>query len=250
VSTSFSATALSTRGISLRIPRLPKRRSSAISSAVPSAGRSSRIAHFSLPTTKASGKPRELPTLTLSPLRQLATETWSPGRWTVDPASQKVSGTLSCLHLYRVGRLSGLFSMDSRSSTKTFFTARIDHKFSDRDSLFGTYLYDKTPYNSPDSFGNVGLNSLSSRQIVAVEETHSFTPTFINAVRFGFNHETGRQRPPAVKAINPAASDTSLAAFAGRDAGFRKTSPGFSALPGGVGWTSYLSLPLELLPGL
>ena len=55
--------------------------------------------------------------------------------------------------------------------------------------MFGTYLFDKTPYTSPDSFGNVQLQSLSSRQIVAVEETHSFTPSFVNAVRFGYNHE-------------------------------------------------------------
>jgi len=33
------------------------------------------------------------------------------------------------------------------------------------------------------------LNTLSSRQIFAAEETHSFTPTFVNAVRFGYNHE-------------------------------------------------------------
>ncbi len=42
---------------------------------------------------------------------------------------------------------------------ENFVTTRIDHKFSEKDAIFGTYLYDKTPYNSPDSFGNVGLNS-------------------------------------------------------------------------------------------
>ena len=42
--------------------------------------------------------------------------------------------------------------------TENFVTTRIDHKFSDKDSLFGTYLFDKTPYTSPDSFGNVQLN--------------------------------------------------------------------------------------------
>jgi len=73
---------------------------------------------------------------------------------------------------------------------ENFVTTRIDHKFSDKDGLFGTYLYDRTPYSAPDSMGNVGLGSLSSRQIVAAEETHSFTPTFVNAVRFGYNHET------------------------------------------------------------
>src|SRR6202790_1677031 len=74
--------------------------------------------------------------------------------------------------------------------TENFVTTRVDHKFSDKDSLFGTYLFDKTPYSSPDSFSNVELNTLSSRQIVAAEETHSFTSNFVNAVRFGFNHES------------------------------------------------------------
>jgi hypothetical protein len=57
---------------------------------------------------------------------------------------------------------------------ENFVTTRIDHKFSDKDSLFGTYMFDRTPYMSPDSFDNVELGSLSSRQIVAAEETHTF----------------------------------------------------------------------------
>src|SRR3984957_13837692 len=114
--------------------------------------------------------------------------------------------------------------------TENFVTTRIDHKFSDKDSLFGTYLYDKTPYNSPDSFGNVGLNTLSARQIVAVEETHSFTTTFVNAVRFGYNHERV-DNDASVTALNPAAKDASLGAFAGRDASVVDV-PGFlTAMP-------------------
>ncbi len=116
---------------------------------------------------------------------------------------------------------------------ENFVTTRIDHKFSDKDSLFGTYLYDKTPYSAPDSIGNVKLGSLSSRQIVAAEETHSFTPIFVNAVRFGFNHETVNNNQ-SLTAINPAAADTSLGAFAGRDAAFVNVG-GLSAMPGGVG---------------
>src|SRR4029077_20807662 len=72
-------------------------------------------------------------------------------------------------------------------------------------------------YSSPDSFGNVLLNTLSSRQIVAVEETHSFTPTFVNAARFGFNYEYVNNDSSA-SAINPAAADTSLGAFPNRNA--------------------------------
>ena len=154
------------------------------------------------------------------------------GSVTVDPAVQKY------LALYPVGTCTGsdvcqfIFN-GNQVINENFVTTRIDHKFSDKDSLFGTYLYDKTPYSSPDSFGNVGLGTLSARQIVAVEETHGFTPTFVNAVRFGYNHERV-DNDASVKAINPVASDTSLAAFPGRDAAFVNVT-GLSPMPGGVG---------------
>jgi outer membrane receptor protein involved in Fe transport len=117
--------------------------------------------------------------------------------------------------------------------SENFVTTRIDHKFSDKDSVFGTYLFDKSPYNSPDSMGNVQLDTLSSRQIVAVEETHSFSPNLLNAVRFGYNHEFVNN-DSSLKAINPAAADTTLGAFSGRDAAVVNTT-GLSSMTGGVG---------------
>src|ERR1700736_6018354 len=116
---------------------------------------------------------------------------------------------------------------------ENFVTTRIDHKFTDEDSVFGTYLFDKTPYSSPDSMGNVQLSTLSSRQIVAVEETHSFTPTFVNAVRFGYNHEYVNN-DSSVSAIDPAAALTSLRAFPGRDASVVNVT-GLTSMTGGVG---------------
>lgn len=129
--------------------------------------------------------------------------------------------------------------------TENFFTTRIDHNFSGKDRLSGTYLFDKTPYSSPDSFGNVELNTLSSRQIVAVEETHTFRPNFLNAIRFGYNHEVVNNNS-SLKAINPAAADTSLGAFTGQDAAFVNIG-GLGSMSGGVGglptylygWNSY-----------
>src|SRR5712692_1432205 len=118
---------------------------------------------------------------------------------------------------------------------ENFVTTRVDHKFSGNDSLFGTYMFDRTPYTSPDSMGNVLLGSLTSRQIVAAEETHSFTPTFVNAVRFGYNHESVNNNQ-SVTAINlPWASDTTLGAFAGRDAAFVHVGGGLTDMSGGVG---------------
>ena len=116
---------------------------------------------------------------------------------------------------------------------ENFVTSRVDHKFSDRDSVFGTYVYDRTPYSSPDSMGNVLLGSLVSRQIVAAEETHSFTPTFVNAARFGYNHELVNN-DESLSALNTAAADTSLQALTGRDAA-NVVVGGMTTLPGGVG---------------
>jgi hypothetical protein len=119
---------------------------------------------------------------------------------------------------------------------ENFVTTRIDHKFSAKDSLFGTYMFDRTPYTSPDGMGNVLLGSLTSRQIVASEETHSFTPTFVNAVRFGYNHESVNNNQ-SVSAINlpwASASQTSLAAFPGRAAAYVHVG-GLTDMSGGVG---------------
>ena len=165
------------------------------------------------------------------------TTTGNPVTVTVDPAVQKY------LALYPIPAPCGannssdvcpfVFS-GQQVVNENFVTTRINHKFSEKDSLFGTYLYDKTPYSSPDSFGNVGLNTLASRQIVAAEETHSFTSTFVNAVRFGYNHENVNN-DSSVTAINKAAADTSLGAFAGRNASVVNVNGVLSSMTGGVG---------------
>jgi hypothetical protein len=116
---------------------------------------------------------------------------------------------------------------------ENFFTTRIDHKFSDKDGVFGTYLYDRTPYSSPDSFGNVGLGTLTARQILAVEETHSFSTTLVNAVRFGFNHENVNNNTSAT-ALNPAAANPALGVLPNRNASVVNVN-GMTSLPGGLG---------------
>jgi hypothetical protein len=156
----------------------------------------------------------------------------------VDPGAQKY------LALYPLGNPANcgadvcLFTFSGQQIVnENFVTTRIDHKFSDRDSVFGTYLFDRTPYSAPDSFKNVQLGSLTSRQIVAVEENHTFTPTVVNSVRFGYNHELVNN-DQSLKALNPAAADSSFAAIPGqtpaRDAAVVNIN-GVTSLSGGVG---------------
>ncbi len=117
---------------------------------------------------------------------------------------------------------------------ENFVTTRLDHKLTGKDSLSGTYLFDRTPYTSPDGLNNVLLGSLTSRQIVAVEESHIFSPGFGNSVRFGWNNVYA-DNDLSVGAINPAAADPSLAAQPGRDAAQVSIGGGFTSFTGGIG---------------
>ncbi len=100
---------------------------------------------------------------------------------------------------------------------ENFFTARVDHKISDKDSVFGTYLFDNTPDLNPDAFNNVQILSQTKRQIAALEWTRAFTPTLVNSARFGFNRANVANSNPTA-AINKASADPSLGMMLGRNA--------------------------------
>jgi outer membrane receptor protein involved in Fe transport len=128
---------------------------------------------------------------------------------------------------------------------ENFFTVRVDHKLSEKDNLFGTYLFDKTPYSSPDLFGNIQLESLTKRQFFVMEETHVFSSHMTNSVRLGINREYANN-DQSVKAINPLSGDPSLGAVPGKDASLVVVGGGLTDLDGGLGslatwlfrWTS------------
>src|SRR5437588_1801633 len=133
----------------------------------------------------------------------------------------------------------GIFTFPGQQVVnENFVTARVDHKFSDSDSLFGTYMFDRTPYSSPDGLDNVEFDTLTSRQIFAVEETHMFSPSLANSIRFGYNHESVNNNQ-SLKAINPDAARTDLgvggSAFAGRAASQVFIDGGTTAFTGGIG---------------
>jgi hypothetical protein len=121
--------------------------------------------------------------------------------------------------------------------SENFFTTRVDHRFSDKDSLAGSYMFDKTPYQSPDGLNNVEFSTLTSRQFVSIEETHIFSPSFANSFRIGGNHEAVANNQ-SLKAINPDAVKTDFGvggtAFAGRAAPQVLIS-GITDFTGGIG---------------
>jgi hypothetical protein len=121
--------------------------------------------------------------------------------------------------------------------SENFFTTRIDHKFSEKDNISGTYLYDDTSYQSPDALEVQLLGSHTNRQVVAIEEGHVFNPTLINTVRLGYSRERVTNNG-GVSAINPLATDTTLGAVAGGNAAQVGVGGGLTRLSGGIGGLS------------
>ena len=154
------------------------------------------------------------------------------GTVTVDPAAAKYLAFFP-LPNGPVSGDKGLFSFpSSQVITENYWTARIDHTFSSKDSLFGTYMYDVTPYHQPDGMDNVLINTETNRQFVALEWTHTFSPSLVNSVRGGYNRN-GVSNNISATAINPLAADKSLGAVPGENA-TQVDMPGITHFTGGV----------------
>jgi len=62
-------------------------------------------------------------------------------------------------------------------------------------------MFDRTPFTSDEPLGVVLLGALTKRQIVAIEETHTFSQSFVNTVRSLQPRHCDNNQP--VKAILP-----------------------------------------------
>jgi hypothetical protein len=102
----------------------------------------------------------------------------------------------------------------SQTIDENYFTIRVDHKFSEKDSLNSSYFFDKAPQNLPDALNNVVHQVFTKRQMFGITESHIFSPELANIARFGFNRVVGLVNQP-VRAINPAAADPALGVSAG-----------------------------------
>jgi hypothetical protein len=168
----------------------------------------------------------------------------------VDPAAAKY---IPLYPLPNAGVVSGsngdqgrLLNTTNNIASENFFTIRADHKISDKDSLFGSYMFDRTPYFIPDVFNSIVNKQFTFRQLYTVEETHTFSNTFVNTVRVGYN----RMRMGSNfgdHAVNPLAADPSLGIRPGINAGALTIGGGIRGYPGGLGvsintydyWNSY-----------
>ena len=99
--------------------------------------------------------------------------------------------------------------------TENYVTARVDHKFSEKDNLDGFYFHDRSPQVTPDNFLLSTTDTVSSRQMVGLEETHIFSPSLVNTFHAGYNRSVGLVGLPGT-ALQTIAADTTLGVGTGR----------------------------------
>jgi len=115
-------------------------------------------------------------------------------------------------------------------TSENFGTARLDHKFSNKDSMFGSYQYDFATATQPDPANDVLVGNSTGRAYVALEETHIFSSQLINSARFGLNRSLHTAQ--GEKAINPLAANPALGESPGADNPQIDVSGLVSAQPG------------------
>jgi hypothetical protein len=173
----------------------------------------------------------------------VATSVANQCQLTVDPSIQKYLPFFHAPNGAVSGNIAQYVFVRQQVVSENYFTTRVDQKISDKDSLFGTYVYDYSPLTQPDILNNLLQQSIAKRQIAAFEENHLFGPTASNSFRLGYNRDHANAVQP-IKAINPVADDTSQ----GWAPGFAppritccnlNTTPGFAPPTFSYAWNAY-----------
>lgn len=97
-----------------------------------------------------------------------------------------------------------LFTL-SQPTNEYFAQGRIDHRFSEHNSLFGRYTFDngnvdRPPVNKPPL---ATTKERSRNQYVTLEYQHVFSPALLNSLRLGFNRSTQESDNQRTLAIPP-----------------------------------------------
>ncbi len=110
----------------------------------------------------------------------------------IDPLAARLSALFPMPNTNTNG--SNFISDPRRTYSRNNFDIRIDHKFSDKDSIFGRFSYENQPSFTPSPFQSQldggafsdGSEDDSFRSL-AISETHVFSANLINEFRFGYN---------------------------------------------------------------
>jgi hypothetical protein len=161
----------------------------------------------------------------------------TPSTVTVDPSAQRYLGFYPLPNAGlspRGNGDTGVFNFASQQVLREdFVTTRVDHKFSEKDSLSGTYMFDDTPFQAPDQLDDLLIVTKTKRQFFSLEENHTFSPALLNSARLGFNRTLADGTHP-IAALNPLGADPTLGDAPGRYAG-QLVIAGFPLMDGGLG---------------
>jgi hypothetical protein len=162
----------------------------------------------------------------------------STGQVTVDPEAARYLAFFPLPNRGLIGNGdTGNFAFSGQVVTpENYLTARVDHNFSSRDLLSVSYVFDQAQTTQPDQF-NLRLNQLrTKRNLLALQETHTFNTQWLNTLRAGVNRVVAEiGLTPA--ALQPIAADTSYGFLPGKTSGNINIA-GLTNFTGGLGAAS------------
>jgi hypothetical protein len=128
----------------------------------------------------------------------------------------------------------GIFSFAGQQiTTENYFTTKLDRKFSERDSISGTFMHDNSKVVQPDAFNELLANVVSRRQLVTLHEQHIFSSKFLNASRFGFNRAVAIEGGVS-RVMNALLADPAFGFIPGQFVGAIQSVPGLTNFAGGL----------------
>ncbi|OFW41698.1 MAG: hypothetical protein A3J28_06735 [Acidobacteria bacterium RIFCSPLOWO2_12_FULL_60_22] len=80
----------------------------------------------------------------------------------------------------------------TNTTSQNFWTARVDHRFSDSDSIFGRFTFDGAQQFRPGQIGreltvNTGGDANTANRFLTLEETHLFSAALLSRTHFSYN---------------------------------------------------------------
>ena len=119
------------------------------------------------------------------------------------------------------------------NGVENYGVAKLDHYFTDRTTLSGSFQADDATIAVPDAFDEKMIGSPSRHYNGVVNFQHTFSPTLLNNARIGVSRTVAHDSFDS-SAINPVVNDTSLAFVPGLPVGIISVS-GLTNFAGGMG---------------
>lgn len=134
----------------------------------------------------------------------------------------------------------GIFTFAAQEiTTENYFTVRFDHKFTDSDSIYATYMRDASQTVQPGTFGELSSDIVSSRQATSLHEQHIFSPNLLNVATIGFSRAVGIIGK-VDQTLNPSMKDPAFAFEPNAFAGDIQSIPGVTSFLGAPTAAGYI----------